>query len=123
MPSTVSQPPSGGPRTAEEIAEELRAAMARGPASARAQLGANVAGRHGVKDVIRPSAEEESGRGAEGETARGGEEGVARPDTGGEERTDGAAPEQPVGQVERTGPIPEPTEARDEGASVAESVV
>ena len=42
----------------EEIAEELRAAMARGPASARAQLGANVAGRHGVKDVIRPSAED-----------------------------------------------------------------
>ena len=97
--------------------------MAQGAASARAQLGANVAGRHGAKDVIQPSAEEESGRGAEGETGRGGEEGVARPDSGGEERTDGVAPEQPVGQVERTGPILEPTEARDEGAMVAESVV
>ena len=97
--------------------------MARGVASARTQLGANVAGQHGAKDVIRPSAEEEPGRGAEEETCRGGEEGVARPDTGGEERTDGAAPEQPIGQMERTGPVPEPTEARDEGATVAESVV
>ena len=74
-PSTAPQPPSGGPRTAEEIAEELRAAMARGAASARAQLGA--------KDVVRPSTEEESGRGDEGETCHGGEEGIARPDTGG----------------------------------------
>ena len=122
-PSTAPQPPSGGPRTAEEIAEELRAAMARAAASARTQLGANVAGRHGALDVIRPSAEEEHGRCAEGETGRGGEEGVARPGTGGEERTDEAVPEQPVGQVERTGPVPEPTEARDEGATVAESVV
>ena len=64
-PSTAPQPPSGGPQTAEEIAEELRAAMARGATSARAQLGANVAGRHNTKDVIWPSAEEESGRGAE----------------------------------------------------------
>ena len=77
----------------EEIAEELRAAMARGAASARAQLGANVAGRHNTKDVIWPSAKEESGRGAEGETGCGVEEGATRPDTGGEERTDGAAPE------------------------------
>ena len=97
--------------------------MAQGAASARAQLGANVAGRHGARDVIRPSTEEESGRGVGGETGHGGEEGVARPDSGGEERTDGAAPEQPVGQVERTGPIPEPMEARDEGATMVESVV
>ena len=97
--------------------------MARGAASARAQLGVNVAGRHGAKDVIRPSAEEESDRGAEGETGHGGEEGTTRPDIGGEERTGGAAPEQPIGQVERTGPVPEPTEARDEGATVVESVV
>ena len=83
----------------EEIAEELRAAMARGAASARAQLGVNVTGQHGAKDVIRPSTEEESGRGAEAETGHGGEEGAVRPDTGGEERTDGAAPEQPVDQV------------------------
>jgi len=62
---------------AEEIAEELRAAMARGAALARAQLGVNVAGWNGTKDVIRPSAEGESGRGAEGETGRGGEEGAA----------------------------------------------
>ena len=61
--------------------------------------------------------------GAEGETCRGDEEGVARPGTGLEERTDKAAPEQPIGQVERTGPVPEPTEARDEGATVVESVV
>ena len=107
----------------EEIAEELRAAMARGAASARAQLGVNVAGRHGAKDVIRPSAEEEPGRGAEEETCRGGEEGVARPGTGLEDRTDGAAPEQPIGQVERTGPVPEPTEARDEGATVVQPVL
>ena len=107
----------------EEIAEELRAAMARGAASARAQLGVNVAGRHGAKDVIRPSAEEESGRGAEGETGHGGVEGAARPGTGGEGRTDGAASEQPVSQVERIGPVPETTEARDEGATVVESVV
>jgi len=122
-PSTASQPPSGRPRTAELISEELRAAMARGASSARAQLGANVAGRHGAKDVIRPRAEEESSRGAKGETGRGGEEGVARPDTRGEERTNAAAPDRPVGQVERTGPVPEPTEARDEGAMVVESVV
>ena len=89
--------------------------MAWGAASARAQLGA--------KDVVRPSTEEESGRGDEGETCHGGEEGIARPDTGGEERTDGAEPEQPVGQVERTGPVPEPMEARDEGALMVESVV
>ena len=107
----------------EEIAEELRAAMARGAASARAQLGKNVAGWHGAKDVIRPSAEEESGWGAEGETGRGGEEGAARPATGGEKRADGVAPEQPVGQVERTSPVPEAMEARDEGATVVESVV
>src|SRR6185503_3167132 len=48
---------------------------------------------------------------------------ATRPGTGGEERTDGAALEQPVGQVERGGPVPEPTEARDEGATVVESVV
>jgi len=47
---------------------------------------------------------------------------AARPDTDGEERIDGAAPEQPVGQAERTGPVPAPKGARDEGAMVAEEM-
>ena len=94
-----------------------------GAASSRAQLGVSDTGRHGAEDAIRPGTEGETGRGAEGETGRGGEEDAARPGTGGGERTDGAAPEQPVGQVERTGPAPEPTKARDEGATVVESVV
>jgi len=98
-PSMAPQLSSEGPRSAAEIADELQAAMARGAASARTQLGVNVVGRHGAKDAIRPSAKEESGRGAEAETGHGGKEGAARPDTGGEERTDGAAPEQPVDQV------------------------
>ena len=80
-------------------------------------------GRHGAEDAIRPGTEGETGRGAEGETGRGGEEDAARPGTGGEERTDGAASEQPIGQVERMDPVPKPMEARDEGATVVESVV
>ena len=80
-------------------------------------------GRHSAEDAIRPGTEGETSRGAKGETGRGGEEDAARLGTGGEERTDGVAPEQPVGQVERTGPVPEPTEARDEGAMMVESVV
>ena len=97
--------------------------MSRGATSARVQLGVSDTGWHGAEDAIRPGTEGETGRGAEGETGRGGEEDATRPGTGGEERTDWAAPEQPVGQVERTGPVPEPIEARDEAAMMVESVV
>ena len=116
-------PPTEGPRTAEEVDEEYRVAMAWGAASAHAQLGVDDAGRRGTEDAIRPSAEEGAGQGAEGETGRGGKEDAARASTSGEKRTDGAAPKQPIGRVGRTGPIPEPTEARDEGATVVESMV
>ena len=76
-PGMAPQPPSSGPRSAEEIAEELRAAIARGAASARAQLGVSDSGRHGAEDAIRPGAEGETGRGAEGETSQGGKEDAA----------------------------------------------
>jgi hypothetical protein len=122
-PGMTLQPPSGGPLSAEEIVEELRAVIARGAASARAQLGVSDSDRHGAKDAIRPGTEGEAGRGAEGGIGQGGEEDATRPGTCGEERTDGAAMDRPVGQVERTSPVPEPTEVRDEGAMVVESVV
>ena len=60
-PGTAPQPPSGGPRSAEEIAEELQAAIARGAASTHAQLGVSDSGRHGAEDAIRPGTEGETG--------------------------------------------------------------
>jgi len=123
MPGMAPQPPSGRSRSVEEIAEELGAGIVRGAASASAQLGVSDSDRPGTEAAIRPGTEGEAGRGAVGGTGRGSEEDAAQPGTGREVRTDGAAPEQPVGQAERTGPVPEPTDARDEGATVVESVV
>jgi hypothetical protein len=92
-PGTAPQPPSGRYRSVEEIAEELRAAIVRGAASAGAQLGMSDSDRHGTEAAIRPGTEGEAGRGAVGGTGRGGEEDAAQPGTGREVRTDGAAPE------------------------------
>ena len=58
---TALQPPTGGSRTAEEVAEQYRAAMARGIAMARAQSGVDDTSRRGAKEAARPGAEEDAG--------------------------------------------------------------
>jgi len=110
-PGAATQPPSGRPRTAEEVVEQYRAAMARGAATVRAQTGADDADGRVAEEDVRLS--------AEGEAGGGGMEDAARPGAGEQGRIDGAASEQPVGQVERGGPVLEPVEARNGGTVVA----
>ena len=69
-PRVASQPPIGRPRTAEEIAAQYRAEMARGAEMCRAQMGAGDTSRRGMEDTVRLSAKEDASRGSTEDTAR-----------------------------------------------------
>ena len=96
----------------EEMAEELRAALARGAASAGAQAGADDAGGRTSEGDAQPN--------AEGEAGRSGAEEASRPNAGERGGADGAALEQPVGPVEGESLVSGPEGARNEGATTVE---